>query len=92
MCKFRNDIDTVLNGNKTAMGKAIKLLANMLDNRFSEQDKKIEELKHMIESEHKSLETVGFLANHRWILILFIAGIIFLCANGILDTIKLFMK
>jgi len=88
MCKIRDDIEIVLESDKTTTATAIRLLAKMVDNRLSEQDKKFDKILNNFEK----LDTISFLSTHKWVLWLAAAGFIYLIINGSIDTVKLFLE
>jgi len=87
MCKIKDDIDILLDKDKTKIATSIKLLARMADNRFSEIEKKNNEILEKL----NDLSLLSFLCKHKIIFWLALAGMIFLLGNGILDTIRLFL-
>lgn len=101
--ELQKTIETVLNGTTSKTGIAIKLLAQMVDNKFSEKDKSdksrhaelllaISKDKEATEARFKGLEVVSFFATHKSAFWLLVGAVLLLVGSGLENIITTIIK
>jgi len=101
--ELQKTIETVLNGTTSKTGIAIKLLAQMVDNKFSEKDKSdklrhtqllnaINQNKEATEIRFKGLEVVSFFATHKTAFWVVVGAVLLLVGSGLENIITTIIK